>query len=228
VTTTRPSGRLEILGAILDAGLLPLISASDPELAAEVVLACERGGTPAVEFTNRGAGAWPVFVRLTEILRERGSKTILGIGTVTDAATAALYLASGARFMVAPTFDPDVARLCNRQKIAYIPGCATATEIARAEESGVEIVKLFPADAAGGPGFVKALLAPSPWSRIMPTGGITPTREDIDAWIGAGAAALGMGSQLVTPAVLAERRFDDLAATVGSVLAYISEARARR
>jgi 2-dehydro-3-deoxyphosphogluconate aldolase / (4S)-4-hydroxy-2-oxoglutarate aldolase len=228
VRSTTPPGRLEITQAILDAGLLPLVSAADPELAAEVVLACERGGTAAVEFTNRGSGAWPVFVRLGEILRERGSEAILGIGTVTDAATAALYLASGARFVVAPTFDPEVARLCNRQKVAYIPGCATATEIGRAEESGAEIVKLFPADAAGGTAFIRALLGPSPWSRIMPTGGVSPTRENVDAWIGAGAAALGMGSQLISPTVLAGRRFDELTGTVRSTLSFIAEARSRR
>lgn len=224
--TTRPD-RLEILQTMLGTGLLPLVSAADPEVAAEVVLACERGGAPAVEFTNRGPHPWPTFLRLSEILQAKGSRAILGVGTVTDAPTAALYLASGARFVVSPTFDPEVARLCNRQKIAYIPGCATATEVGRAEEAGVEIVKLFPADAAGGPDFIKALLAPSPWSRIMPTGGIAPTAEDIGAWIGAGAAALGMGSQLISGAVVAERRFDELEGTVGSAIGLIAEARAR-
>ncbi len=225
MTRQRPISRLEVFGAILDAGVLPLFSTSDADLAAEVVLACERGGARAVEFTNRSAGAWPAFAQLAERLQSAGSRVVLGVGSIVDAPTAAIYLATGAQFVVSPTFEPEVWRLCNRRKVAYLPGCATATEIGRAEEAGAEIVKLFPGDTVGGPAFVKALLGPSPWTRIMPTGGVKPTRESVGAWIEAGAAAVGLGSQLISAQVLDERRFDDLTAAVRSVLGYVAEAR---
>jgi 2-dehydro-3-deoxyphosphogluconate aldolase/(4S)-4-hydroxy-2-oxoglutarate aldolase len=220
-------GRLEVLSAILEVGAVPLFSSSDPDLAAEVVLACRRGGARAVEFTDRAERAYPAFVRLAEALRARDPEAILGVGSVTDAPTAALYLAAGAQFVVSPTFEPELARLCNRRKVAYLPGCATPTEIALAEQAGAEIVKLFPADPISGPAFVKAVLGPSPWTRVMPTGGIRPTREAVEAWIGAGAAALGFGSQLISAAVLAERRFDELAAALSEVVGYVGDARRR-
>jgi 2-dehydro-3-deoxyphosphogluconate aldolase/(4S)-4-hydroxy-2-oxoglutarate aldolase len=119
------------------------------------------------------------------------------VGSVDDAPTAALYLAHGANFVVGPTFSEEVVRLCNRRKVAYLPGCGSVNEIATAEEWGVEIVKLFPGESVGGPGFVKALLAPRPWTRVMPTGGVTPEEDNLRAWFEAGVVCVGMGSNLV-------------------------------
>jgi len=147
-----------------------------------------------VEFTNRGDSAPRVLAELAQTVAESAPDVILGVGTVVDAPTAALYLSAGANFVVGPILNPEIARLCNRRKVAYMPGCGSAIEISQAEELGVEIVKVFPGSSVGGPGFVKAVLAPMPWTRIMPTGGVDASEESIRAWFGAGVACVGIGS----------------------------------
>ena len=148
-----------------------------------------------------------------------------GVGTVVDAPTAALYLAAGANFVVGPVLNAEVARLCNRRKVAYIPGCATPSEISEAHELGVEIVKVFPGSAVGGPAFVRAVLAPLPWARLMPTGGVDATEESIRAWFGAGVACVGVGSKLITNELIAARDWEGLSRKVAQMLAWIQEAR---
>jgi len=147
---------------------------------------------------------------------------------VIDAPTAAMYIAAGADFVVGPTLSPPVARLCNRHKVAYIPGCGSATEITRAEALGAEIVKLFPAQGVGGPGFIRATLAPSPWSRLMPAGGVDATKESLRAWFEAGAACVAMGSKLIPREAVAARDWEAITRTVSQVLAWIEEVRAER
>jgi 2-dehydro-3-deoxyphosphogluconate aldolase/(4S)-4-hydroxy-2-oxoglutarate aldolase len=150
---------------------------------------------------------------------------ILGVGSVSDPGTAALYINSGANFVVGPILNPDVAKACNRRKIAYSPGCGTASEVSYAEELGCEIIKVFPGSTIGGPAFVKSLLGPNPWSRIMPTGGVDATKESIDAWFGAGVTCVGIGSKLVRKDLVAAGDFDGIAANVVQVLTWIREAR---
>lgn len=133
------------------------------------------------EFTNRGDFAPQVFNELSQHFTKSDPKVILGAGSIVDAPTTALYIASGANFIVGPNLNPEMARLCNRHKIPYSPGCGSASEIAEAEELGVEIVKVFPGDSVGGLQFVKSILGPCPWTRIMPTGGVSDTRESIAA-----------------------------------------------
>ena len=164
--------RLEVLNAMVETGLVPVFYHSDVEVAKKVIEACAAGGARCIEFTNRGDFAPFVFKEVSEYLAKANPKVILGVGSVVDAPTAALYIASGANFVVGPILNPEVARLCNRRKIAYSPGCGTASEIAQAEELGVEIVKIFPGGLVGGPEFVKSVMAPCPWTRIMPTGGV--------------------------------------------------------
>ena len=144
-----------------------------------------------------------------------------------DAPTAALYIASGVNFVVGPILNPEIARLCNRRKICYSPGCGSATEIAAAEELGVEIVKVFPGDSVGGPGFVKAILGPCPWTRLMPTGGVETTKESIHAWFKAGITAAGIGSNLVKKEWVAAGDYAAITAKTVEVLAWIREARAK-
>ena len=180
------------------------------------------GGARLVEFTNRGELAYPVFTEL--VRRCAKSDVILGVGSVPDAPTAALFIASGANFIVSPSLNPEVARLCNRRKIPYLPGCLTPTEIATAEELGVEICKIFPGNV-GGPEFISAVMAPCPWTRLLPTGGVDATEENVTAWIKAGAAAVGMGSKLITSSMLKARDYDGLAAKVAQVIAWIKAAR---
>ncbi len=216
--------RLDVLNTLLDIGLLPLFYHSDVDTAVEVVSACARGGARLVEFTNRGDMAYPVFTELVRHFAKANPDVILGVGSVPDAPTAALFIASGANFIVSPSLNAETARLCNRRKIPYMPGCVTPTEIATAEELGVEICKIFPG-SVGGPEFISAVMAPCPWSRLLPTGGVDATLENVNAWIKAGAAALGMGSKLITSQLLKARDFDSLAAKVSQVIAWIKAAR---
>lgn len=215
--------RLDVLNSLLDIGLLPLFYHAEVETAAEVVSACAQGGARLVEFTNRGELAYPVFTEL--VRRFAKSDVILGVGSVPDAPTAALFIAAGANFIVSPSLNPETARLCNRRKIPYLPGCLTPTEIASAEELGVEICKIFPGNV-GGPEFVSAVMAPCPWTRLLPTGGVDATEESVRAWIKAGAAAVGMGSKLITAPALKARDFGAISAKVSQVIGWIKAARA--
>ena len=121
---------------------------------------------------------------------------IMGVGSVTDAAAASAYMLNGANFVVTPVLRKDIAIVCNRIKVLWSTGCGSLTEIAQAEEMGAEIVKLFPGSTYG-PGFVKGVLAPQPWTSIMPTGGVSPTEENLKGWFDAGVTCVGMGSKLM-------------------------------
>jgi 2-dehydro-3-deoxyphosphogluconate aldolase / (4S)-4-hydroxy-2-oxoglutarate aldolase len=217
--------RLDVYEAMLSSGLVPLFYNGSQQTAESIVRACADGGARVVEFTNRGESALPVFAHLSGYLAESKSAAILGVGSIVDAPTAALYIAYGANFIVSPSFNLEVARLCNRRKIPYLPGCATATEISTAEEAGVEIVKIFPGETVGGPAFIKAVLGPMSWTRIMPTGGVEPTAEGVSRWIKAGAACLGLGSNLIRREAVAAGDFESVSETVRSVLQYIQDAR---
>ena len=217
--------RLTVLNAVVESGLVPVFYNRDVEVVKQIVAACARGGARLVEFTNRGEQAWNVFTQLAEWADGAHPEMILGVGTVIDAPTAALYIASGANFVVGPILNPEIARLCNRRKIAYMPGCGSASEISEAEELGVEIVKVFPGAEVGGPGFVKAVLAPMPWTRIMPTGGVAASEDSIRAWFQAGVTAVGIGSSLITKQLVAKGDFDGIANQVVQVLDWIREAR---
>jgi 2-dehydro-3-deoxyphosphogluconate aldolase / (4S)-4-hydroxy-2-oxoglutarate aldolase len=202
--------RLQVYTAMLDVGVVPLFHHDDPDVAVEVVRAVAAGGCRVVEFTNRGAFAHDVFAALERACRRELPDVVLGAGSVVDGGTAALYLNLGAAFIVGPALNADVARVCNRRKVAYLPGCATATEVGQAEELGCEIVKLFPGDVAGGPAFVKALRGPSPWTSVMPTGGVEPTPASLGAWFDAGAVCVGIGGRLITSALVEARDWDGL------------------
>lgn len=217
--------RLEVLNAIVDTGLVPVFYHRDAEVAKKVVAACAAGGARLVEFTNRGDFAPLVFTELAQFVAKANPKLILGVGSVIDAPTAALYIANGANFVVGPILNPEVARLCNRRKIAYCPGCGSASEISEAEELGVEIVKVFPGDSVGGPNFVKSILGPCPWTRIMPTGGVEATKESITAWFKAGVTAVGIGSNLIRKEWVEAGNYDAIASKTAELLAWIREAR---
>ncbi|MBE7470007.1 MAG: bifunctional 4-hydroxy-2-oxoglutarate aldolase/2-dehydro-3-deoxy-phosphogluconate aldolase [Anaerolineae bacterium] len=217
--------RLEVLNAMIDLGLIPVFYHKDVEVAKKIVTACAEGGARVIEFTNRGDFAYHVFTELSRHFATTAPQIVLGVGSVVDAPTAAMYIASGANFVVGPLLNAEVARLCNRRKLAYSPGCGSVSEIAQAEELGVEIVKVFPGSSVGGPGFVKAVLGPCPWTRIMPTGGVDATKESISTWFKAGVACVGMGSNLITKEAVAAGDFEAITRNVAQVLAWIKEAR---
>lgn len=189
--------RVEVINEILRIGVIPVFYHSDLEVAKKIVEACAAAGLRAIEFTNRGDNAYRVFSELVLHFASTNPSVILGAGSVIDPATGALYISSGANFVVGSVLNQDLARVCNRRKISYSPGCGSASEISLAEELGVEIVKIFPGDSVGGPKFVKSILGPTPWTHIMPTGGVDATWESINGWFKAGVVAVGIGSNLV-------------------------------
>lgn len=216
--------RLETLGLMKQIGIVPLFYHGDFETAREVFLACGRGGARVVEFTNRGDNALEVFRLVTAYCAAQAPEIVPGAGSIVDAPTAALFIAAGAEFIVSPLLDEDIARLCNARKIPYLPGCGSLTEIHRAELLGVEIVKLFPG-AVYGPQFVQAVKAPCPWTDIMPTGGVAPTRESLSAWFASGIACAGMGSQLIPRELVKAHDYDGIAAGIKTVVAMVQAIR---
>ena len=188
--------RLEVAAVMKETGLVPLFYHPDLETSKKVVAACYQGGARLLEFTARGDFAHEVFAELVKYVTNELPGMIMGVGSVTDAAAASRFMSLGANFIVTPVLREDIAIACNRRKVLWSPGCGTLTEIARAEELGCEIVKLFPGDVYG-PEFVKAVKGPQPWTSIMPTGGVSPNEESIGAWFKAGVTCVGMGSQLI-------------------------------
>lgn len=217
--------RLETITAMKETGLVPVFYHSNVDTAVKIAEACARGGAVTLEFTNRGDGAVSVFSEMETYCRERLPGVILGVGSVVDAPTAAQYINVGANFVVGPVLDEETAFLCNTRKIPYSPGCGSATEIARAHRLGVEICKIFPGDLVGGPAFVKAVRGPMPWTDLMPTGGVDPTEESLQAWFSAGASCVGIGSKLVTNDLVAGEDFDGIAQKVKNTIAIIRNIR---
>ena len=213
--------KLEVLNAMHSIGVVPVFYNGDIEKAQNIARACVAGGIRVLEFTNRGDHAWEVFSRLDRFCAAELPEAILGAGSVLDAGTASIYVSNGASFIVGPVTNPDVAKVCNRRKVPYIPGCGTASEISNAEELGADIVKIFPGAAVGGPGFVKDVLAPMPWSSIMPTGGVDITEASLRPWFEAGVCAVGMGSRLVSSDVVANGDWSTLETRSRDVVALI-------
>jgi len=206
-------------------GLVPLFYNGDVEVSKKIVAALSAGGAKLIEFTNRGDRAFEVFRELIVHVEENEPDIILGVGSVLDIATAGLYINLGANFIVGSVTNPEVAKLCNRRKIVYCPGCATPTQVSEAEELGVEIVKVFPGSQIGGPGFVKAVTAPCPWSKIMPTGGVDATWENLKEWFEAGVTCVGMGSKLVSKELVAAEDWEGITSLTAQCLAWIRQAR---
>ncbi len=217
--------RLDVTNTLLETGVLPLFYNGELEAAIELVGACARGGARVIEFTNRGEMAYPVFTELVKHFVKADPSVILGVGSIIDAPTAALFMASGANFIVGPSFNPEISRLCNRRKILYLPGCSTENEISSAEELGAEICKIFPGESAGGPGFISAVMAPCPWHRLLPTGGVDATEASIGEWIKAGAAAVGLGSKLISAQAVKDKDYDGIAAKTTQCVGWVQSAR---
>ncbi len=188
--------RLEVAQVMKDTGMVPLFYHADLEVSKKVITACYKGGARLLEFTARGDFAHEVFGELVKYVTKELPGMVMGVGSVTDAAAASRFMALGANFIVTPVLREDIAIVCNRRKVLWSPGCGTLTEIARAEELGCEIVKLFPGDIYG-PQFVKGIKGPQPWTSIMPTGGVSPTKENLEGWFNAGVTCVGMGSKLM-------------------------------
>jgi 2-dehydro-3-deoxyphosphogluconate aldolase/(4S)-4-hydroxy-2-oxoglutarate aldolase len=219
--------RMAVLTAMMDQGVIPVFYHPDAEVCKKVIQACADGGAPCIEFTNRGDFASHVFYEVTRHFAEADPRVIMGVGSIVDAPTAGIYIANGAKFVVGPILNADVAKVCNRRKIPYSPGCGSASEISYAEELGCEIVKVFPGSSVGGPDFVKAVMGPMPWTRIMPTGGVDPDEASVKTWFGAGIVAAGMGSKLITPDLLAAGDYAGITAKVRETVDLIKKVRGK-
>jgi len=217
--------RIKVVLKITETGLVPVFYHPDIEICKNIIRACYEGGIRVFEFTNRGDFAHDVFSEINKYCIQSFSDMALGVGSVPDAATAALYIQSGANFIVAPVLNPDTARVCNRRKILWIPGCGTVSEISLAEELGAEIVKIFPGSSVGGPDFVKNVKGPMPWTSIMPTGGVSPDKENLKRWFDSGVVAVGIGSKLFTKDILKNKDYDLLREKVKELLIIIREIR---
>lgn len=216
--------RLEVAQVMKETGMVPLFFNNDIVISKQVLKACYDGGARLMEFTARGDFAHEVFAELTKYALKELPGMVMGVGSVTDAAAASRFMALGANFIVTPVLREDIAIVCNRRKVLWSPGCGTLTEIARAEELGCEIVKLFPGDIYG-PQFVKAIKGPQPWTSIMPTGGVSPTFENLKGWFDAGVTCVGMGSQLISKEIIANKDYARLEKDVKSALALIKDIR---
>ncbi len=202
--------RLDVALQMRETGVIPLYYNPDIEICKEVISACYRGGMTIFEFTNRGEFAHEIFGELVKWARTELPDLVMGVGTVVEPGTCSLYMQLGAKFIVSPLMNEEMAPICNRRKVLWVPGCATASEINKAEELGAEVVKLFPGPTVGGAKFLKAYLGPCPWSNIMPSGGVSPTEENLTEWFGAGAFCVGMGSQMITKEIIKNKDYAQL------------------
>ena len=219
--------KLAVMAKIKEAPMVPVFYHKDAEVAKKVIKACYEGGVRAFEFTNRGDFAQEVFAECVKFAAKECPELALGIGSVVDAPTAAMYIQLGACFVVGPLFNPDVAPVCNRRLVPYFPGCGSVSEIGKAQELGCDLTKLFPGDVYG-PNMVKGLMAPMPWSKIMVTGGVAPEAENLRSWFKAGVFCVGMGSKLFPKDKVAAEDWQYVTEKCRECLEIISEVRANK
>ncbi|NQU54355.1 MAG: bifunctional 4-hydroxy-2-oxoglutarate aldolase/2-dehydro-3-deoxy-phosphogluconate aldolase [Bacteroidetes bacterium] len=215
--------RIEVALKMKESGMVPVFFHQDVEVCKKVVKACYDGGARLFEFTNRGDFATLTFASLNQWVIKECPEMIMGVGSIIDEGTASMYLALGANFIVSPLIDEGTARVCNKRKVAWSPGCGSVTEIGRAHELGAEVVKIFPGSQVGGPSFVAAVKGPMPWASIMPTGGVSPTEENLKEWFEAGVTCVGMGSQLFPKEVLANENYSYITAKCTEALSIIKK-----
>lgn len=182
----------QILKRIHDGGLVAVVRAKDAEEAKKITKACIDGGCAAVEITFTVPRAHKIIEELAQTYTQ--DEILLGAGTVLDSETARIAILSGAQYIVSSSFDKNTAKLCNRYKIPYMPGCMTLKEITTAIEYGVDVVKIFPGDVLKVD-FVKAVKGPMPQVDMMPSGGVS--LDNVDQWIKAGCFAVGAGGSLI-------------------------------
>ena len=218
--------RHQVISEMHNSSMIPLFYDADIEVSKKIVQACYQGGARLLEFTHRGDFAHEVFRALIQFAKDSLPGMIIGVGSVTDAASASHYMMNGANFIVTPVFREDIAIVCNRRKVLWSPGCGSLTEIAKAEEMGAEIVKLFPGNIYG-PAFVKAVKGPQPWTSIMPTGGVTTEKDNLKAWFDAGVTCVGLGSQLISKELIQNQDYDKISNTIKKTLALIQTLKQR-
>jgi 2-dehydro-3-deoxyphosphogluconate aldolase / (4S)-4-hydroxy-2-oxoglutarate aldolase len=215
--------RSEVFTAMKATGVVPVYYHSNIEVCKNVVKACYDGGIRVFEFVNRGDFSHEIFAELNKYAIKELPGMILGVGSLVEAATTAMFIQAGANFVVSPLLNDEMAKLCNRRGVAWSPGCGTISEINKAQELGAEVVKLFPASEIGGPSFVKAVKGPMPWTNIMPTGGVDTTEANLKGWFSAGVTCVGMGSNLFPKDIIDNGDFTALTEKVKSLMDTINK-----
>ena len=216
--------RIEVIRQMEESGMVPLFYHSDIKVVKSVVKACYDGGARLIEFTNRGDLAIEIFSELMSYVIPELPGMMVGVGSVTDAESASRYMMAGANFVVTPVFRHDIAVVCNRRKVLWSPGCGSLTEIAKAEEMGCELIKLFPGSIYG-PSFVKAIKGPQPWTLIMPTGGVSTEENNLRGWFDSGVTCVGIGSKLISKEILLNKNYATLKKDVSRILNLIKSIR---
>ena len=214
-----PSSTAETIERV---GLIPVLRARNAGQAHAVVQAMIAGGVTVVEVTMTVPGAIDV---LKELKQEYGSKLLLGSGTVTTAAEAQQTINAGAEFVVSPSLHPEVIQVTKTNGKLSIPGALTPTEVITAWRAGAHYVKIFPCSAMGGASYLKSLLAPFPFLKLIPTGGVT--LETAASFIQAGARALGVGSDLVNLAAIDAGRPETITEAARAYLKVLADLRAK-
>ena len=196
----------ELLKRIPEQGILPLYFYKDLEVSIEVLRALYKAGIRMVEYTNRGEAAIQNFKKMREVRDTEMKDMYLGIGTIKNSHAAETYIEAGADFIICPGLVEEVATVADKNKILWVPGCMTPSEIIRAENMGAKMIKLFPGNILG-PEFMSAIKALFPNLLFMPTGGVDLDKENIAGWFKAGVCAVGMGSKLISKQLLEEKNY---------------------
>lgn len=215
----------EVALSLKESGLIPVFNHTDIETCKSILKACHEGGLRVFEFTNRSASALQVFTELSAYAHKNTPDMLLGAGSILDGDTTTDFIEAGARFIVSPALVPEIAEVCNREEILWIPGCGTVSEIVQAQNLKAEIIKLFPATEIGGSAFVKAVLGPMPWTQLMPSGGVSPDEDNLKAWFDAGVSCVGMGSKLFPKEWIRERKFSNITKLVENTIRVINQIR---
>ena len=217
--------RTDVIVRIRETGIIPIFYHKDAETCRNVIKASYAGGLRVFEFTNRGDFAHELFSDLNKWAEKEVPDMITGVGSVVDAGTTSLYIQLGANFIVSPILNAEMAKVCNRRKVLWTPGCGSVSEINYAEELGADIIKIFPGSSVGGPDFIKSVKGPCPWTSLMPTGGVEPTTENLKEWFDAGAVCVGMGSNLITKDIIAKKDWDGLSEKIAATLKIVQTLR---
>lgn len=213
----------QIVAGMEVTGLVPLFSHDDATKSQAVLEAAYKGGVRVFEITNRKANSFEIFRHLRSVANDLPGM-MLGIGTIMDAKTTGKFIEAGADFIISPILKLEMAQVCHDHNVHWMPGCATLTEIVTAKEHGAEVIKVFPGSVVG-PQFVSSIMPVVPDLKLMITGGVEPTRENLSSWFKAGAMCVGMGSHLTTKDIIDNNDWAGLQKKVESILTLIKEIR---
>ena len=209
---------------IIEQGILPLYFHAGKDISAEVLKALYRAGIRAVEYTNRGETALENFLHLRKIADKELAGLQIGIGTIKNKIDATEFINEGADFIISPGVTEEVAEVVHRNDLLWVPGCATTTEIMKAEDLDAKLIKLFPGSLLG-PSFVAAVKEIFPDLLFMPTGGVETTEENMGAWFKAGVSAVGLGSKLISKELMDTKDFASIESLTRAALQLVKKIR---